>query len=86
MEDLNLSSNEIENVSYLDELSKLKVLDISYNQIAEIEGLQCLAGNSDLRNLCVRGNPFVVDHHKYELEINEILPQLTIIDDQELEK
>lgn len=82
---LNLALNNIEKIENLHRCESLQKLDLTLNFIGEIVSLESLAGNYNLENLYLTGNP-CTDYENYKDFVIGTLPQLKYLDGKEVER
>ncbi|RZF39579.1 hypothetical protein LSTR_LSTR001100 [Laodelphax striatellus] len=83
LEYINLALNNIERVENLEGCESLKKLDLTLNFIGDLTSVKCLRNNIHLEFLCLLGNP-CTDFKRYREYVVAALPQLQILDSQEI--
>ena len=78
--ELDLHDNEISNLFPLLELTRLERLDVSYNHIEGMGGLQALCQLHHLRTLAIEGNPVCKQIESYMEILFSSIPDLESID------
>lgn len=82
---LNLALNNIEIIENLERCESLRKLDLTLNFIGDILSVESLAGNYNLENLYLTGNP-CTDYENYRDFVIGSLPQLASLDGKDIER
>ncbi|CAH0725981.1 unnamed protein product, partial [Brenthis ino] len=82
---LNLALNNIEIIENLERCESLQKLDLTLNFIGDILSVESLAGNYNLENLYLTGNP-CTDYENYRDFVIGSLPQLASLDGKDIER
>lgn len=77
------SSNQLSDLTGIEQLPSLNVLCASNNQIEVLDTVEQLAQLLDLSTLQLVGNP-VTNADNYRLEVISRLPKLKVLDDQDV--
>ncbi|XP_021927882.1 protein tilB homolog isoform X3 [Zootermopsis nevadensis] len=85
LEYLNLALNNIERIENLEGCESLQKLDLTVNFVGELTSVQSLKNNIHLQSLYLTGNP-CADFKGYRKYVIVTLPQLKILDGQEIER
>lgn len=85
LKEIYASYNSINDVSDLMFKVSLNVIDLEGNEIKDINNIQNLIGLEDLYAISVDGNPFTEKDPDYRKKVAEILPQVKIIDDEDVQ-
>jgi hypothetical protein len=83
LEELYLAFNQISDLSELMGLSKLRVLDLEENRIAQITEIEFLSCCPDLRALTLAGNE-AADSETYRTDVLSLVPHLIYLDEKRL--
>jgi hypothetical protein len=81
LEELYVAFNDIDDVSFLIGMDKLKVLDLEGSQITDLGNLRFLTCCTDLRSLTLVGNPCIKNLESYVHTIAELVPNLVYLDE-----
>jgi hypothetical protein len=88
LEDLDLSCNEIDEISEFDHCSMLRNVNLAYNNFKSVHSLRCLSLVINLRGLVVHPNPFTMSHGLNEAHavLRNFMPFIHKIDDKAISR
>ncbi|VEN45556.1 unnamed protein product [Callosobruchus maculatus] len=82
---INLKNNCIKHITCLDVLkyTKVETIDLTYNQIKNIEDIKGIADAGCLRNLKLEHNPLCsnYENYNYVIDVKTLIPNLETLDD-----
>ena len=84
LEELYLAFNKIKDCCDLMGLENLKILDLEDNLIDDLKQIEVLSLCPKLKAVTLAGNPSAINDPEYRKHVEQILPQLTYLDEKRL--